>query len=540
MLNIFKKHTRLSLVLATAATISFTSCTNDLDQQPLDDDETTADQLFVDGDAYTAAIAGVYGNLSLTGTDGPESSNLGDIDAGTSQYGRGLMNLQIFTTDEIVWTYINDEGGSLHNLQTSSWNASNSILRGMYSRVMFSVALSNEFLRQSTEARLDQRGISGDIRNQMPAYRAEARLLRAMAYYHMMDLFGKAAMYTQEDPVGNFAGPEVDRTELFNFIESELTTIENDLVDARQNEYGRADKAVAWMLLAKMYLNSEVYLGAGQVRYTEAIENLNKIINAGYALSPNYIDLFRGDNDSNAARNEIIFPIVTDGQFVRNFGPTTVMTNGAVGSIEQNGTNLGVTAGGWGGAIRLTPQFASKFEGASFANDTRNTIITDGREAEINEVTDPSQGYILEKYTNVKSDGSQGSDLTFSDVDFPMFRLGDVYLMYAEATLRGGAGDRALALNYINELRSRANATSITDAELTLDFIIDERARELYWEGHRRQDLVRFGLFTGGAYNWALKGNSSTGISTPSHLNVFAIPQASRDANRNLSQNDGY
>ncbi len=541
MINIMKKNYMQYVVIMLLLAFTSVACTSDLDQSPQDDDEFTAEDLFVNAEAYQQAIAGVYGNLSLTGVNGPTDSNLGDIDAGTSQYGRGIMNLQIFTTDEIVWTYINDEGGSLHDLQTSTWNSSNSILRGMYSRVMFSVALSNEFLRQSTDARLDERGITGDIRNQMPAYRAEARLLRAMAYYHMMDLFGKAAFYTENDPVGNLAGPEYDRTQLFNFLEEELLAIESDLVDARQNEYGRADKAVAWMILAKMYLNADVYLGAGQNRYNDSIEYLNRIINAGYTLAPTYKDLFRGDNNTNAARNEIIFPIVADGQFVQNFGPTTVMTNGAVGSIEQNGVNLGVSAGGWGGAIRLTPQFATKFDGTEFNNDQRNTIIKDGRTAEINDIINPAEGYILEKYTNVKTDGSQGSDLTFSDVDFPMFRLGDVYLMYAEATLRGGNnGDLGTALTYINDLRTRANSITIASNDLTLDFIIDERARELYWEGHRRQDLIRFGLFTGGAYNWALKGNSSNGISTPSHLNVFAIPDASRAANGNLSQNVGY
>ncbi|AXT55937.1 RagB/SusD family nutrient uptake outer membrane protein [Aquimarina sp. AD1] len=520
--------------------ITLNSCTSDLEQSPRDDSVFIDEEFYSDPSSYEQAIAGVYGNFSLTGLTGPTSSNIGGLDAGTSQYGRGIMNMQIFSTDEIVWTYINDESGFIDDLQTSTWTGANTIIRGFFSRAMYSVALSNEFLRQTTGDKLDSRGVSGELRTEIAAYRAEARLIRALAYYHLMDSYGRAPLYSENDPVGNVQGPEMDRQQLFEFIETELLAIEPELIDPRQNQYGRGDKAVAWTILAKMYLNAEVYIATN--RYSDCITYCERIINGGYTLANNYKDLFRGDNDSNQAANEIIFPFIADGQFTQNFGPTTVMTNGAVGSLEQNGENLGVSAGGWGGAIRISPQFAEKFDDAAFTNDDRNTLIKDDRTAEITNITDPATGFVLEKFTNVTTTGDTGTDAnnTFSDVDFPLFRLADIYLMYAEANLRGGGGDPNTALGYINDLRNRSNASTVVSSDVDLDFIIDERARELYWEGHRRQDLIRFGLFSGGGYNWALKGNSQNGISIPAFRNLFPVPDAARAANQNLGQNPGY
>ncbi|WP_366142706.1 RagB/SusD family nutrient uptake outer membrane protein [uncultured Aquimarina sp.] len=522
------------------AIISLNSCTDDLNQDPRDNTIFLAEEFYADPGSYEQAIAGIYGNLSLTGLAGPTSSNIGGVDAGTSQYGRGIMNMQIFTTDEIVWTYINDEAGFIDDLQTSTWTGANTIIRGFFSRAMFSVSLANEFLRQTTDGKLDSRGVTGELRTEIALYRAEARLLRALAYYNLMDSYGRAPFYSENDVVGSTQGPEMNRQQLFDFIESELLAIEPELTDPRRNEYGRGDKGVAWAILAKMYLNAEVYIDTN--RYSDCRIYCERIINGGYTLANNYKDLFRGDNNTNQAANEIIFPLIADGQFTQNFGPTTVMTNGAVGSIERNGENLGVTAAGWSGAIRISPQFSEKFDGDDFIDDDRNTIIKDRRTPEISNITDPTTGFVLEKYTNVTTTGETGTDAgnEFSDVDFPMFRLADVYLMYAEANLRGGGGDPNTALGYINDLRNRSNAATVSSADVDLDFIIDERARELYWEGHRRQDLVRFGLFSGGGYNWALKGNSQNGIAIPAFRDLFPVPDAARAANQNLGQNPGY
>lgn len=516
--------------------ISFTSCEDDMNVGAEDPLIFLSEDFFAEPDAYRRAIAGVYANLSLTGINGPGSSNIGGLDAGTSQYGRSLMNLQMISTDEAIWSYENDPG--IREIQRTNWTAVNPIIQGTFGRIMASIAFANEFLRQSTDNLLDARNITGTEREEVMLYRAEARLLRALSYYHMMDLFGKAPFYDETIEVSTVEGDEMDRQELFNYVESELLAIENELAAPRSIDFGRADRGTAWMILTKIYLNAEVYIG--EARYADALNYADQVIGAGYTLASDYRNNFRGDNNTNEAANEIIFGISADGEFGQSFGPTTVMTNGAVGSIEANGANLGVSPNGWGGALRLPPQFVDLFEGAEFENDDRNTIISGDRPKQITRVDANGEGYILEKYTNITSTGQPGSDLTFSDVAFPMFRLADAYLMYAEAHLRGGGGSASQALTYINALRERANGQTISANDLTLDFIIDERARELYWESHRRQDLIRFGKFSGSSYVWTLKGGSINGIGISPFRNLYPIPEISLSTNRNLTQNPGY
>jgi len=528
------KITTLFMVLI----IALSSCTSDLDITPQDDQDLLGEDFFANETSYKELLAGVYANLSLTGVDGAGSSNIDGLDAGTSQFGRVLLYLQTLSADQMIWSYENDPG--TREIQRNIWNADDPIILGMFGRSHVTIAFANNFLRETTDAKLDERNVSAATRAEIITYRAEARLLRAMSYYYMMDLYGQANFLT-EDNVINEQSEVYNRTQLFDFIEEELMAIESDLVEPMAVEHGRASKGVAWMILAKIYLNAEVY--TGQNKYTECIDYCNKIINGGYTLADNYLHNFMADNNTNSASNEIIFPLISDGTFTQNYGPTTVMINGSVGSIESNGAALGVGAGGWGGALRIRKQLALLFEESIFNSDTRNTIISNERGIEITDISDRDQGYIIEKYSNATSTGSFGVDQTFVDTDFPLFRLADVYLMYAEAHLRGGSGaNEANVAAYINSLRSRANnpQNNLTMSDINLNFILDERSRELHWEAHRRQDLVRFGLFTGGAYNWVWKGNGTNGIALPNHLNLYPVPSASLASNPNLTQNPGY
>lgn len=523
---------RIAIFLGLAFLMA--ACEEDLNVIPEDDNRQSLDQFYAQPGAYLQAIAGVYGNLTLTGTTGPDSSNIGGIDAGTSQYGRVLWYMQNLATDEVIWSYENDPGTA--EIQRNTWNATNPIVRGMFSRGMFQVTLVNEFLRQSQPGVLSSRGITdAQTLASIEEYRLEARALRALAYYHLMDLFGKAAFTTENDAIG-VAGPEYNRQQLFDYIESELLDILPNLKAPRTNQEGRLDQAFARMILAKIYLNAEVYVG--QNRYSDCAAQCTAIIGSGYSLASNYLNNFNADNHTSP---EAIFFIQSDGLVTQNYGPTTVMINGQVGSIEANGDQFGVA--GWGGALRLRKQFVEKFEGTQFNNDARNTIISGERTIDILNIADRDQGYILAKYSNKTSTGVAGVSSTFVDTDFPLFRLADAYLMYAECAVRG-AGDAALALTYVNDLRTRANggsqAGNISAGQLNLNFIIDERSRELHWEGHRRQDLIRFNRYTGGTYNWAWKGNSSNGVSISNNLRLYPIPQASLASNPNLTQNPGY
>lgn len=513
------------------------SCNHELEVVPSDPDAFLAEDFFSNPDSYRQALAGVYGNLSLVGANGPNESNIDGLDAGTSQYIRGLWNLQELTTDEAVWTWENDPG--TRELNRSIWNAENPILRGMYGRAMASVAFANEFLRQTTEALLDSRNLSDNLKQEVSVFRAEARFLRALSYYHILDLFGKAPFVTENDPIGAFQAPEIQRDELFDFIESELQEIESDLMEPLQNEWGRVDKATAWMLLAKIYLNAEVYVS--EDRYTDCLDYCQRVIDSSYELSVNYLHCFATDNNSSVARNEIIFPVQSDGVVTQNWGTTTMLVNGQIGSLEGNGKDFGVNSGGWGGALRVTNSFSQILVNSVYEDDDRNTLIIGDRLIDVTSISNSGTGYIVGKYSNISSIGIPGSSNTFVDADFPMFRLADAYLMYAEAHLRGGGGTEVRSLDLLNKLRIRSgNNNLFTASDLTLDNIFNERTIELYWEAHRRQDLIRFNRFSGGSYNWNWKGNFSGGISIDEHMEIFPIPNASLASNNNLSQNEGY
>jgi len=530
------KNIKISLFYILAV-FALSSCTSDLDVVPEDDDIFTADDFYRQPGAYKQALGGVYGNLSLTGTGGAGSSFLQGVDAGTSQFGRCLWYMQELTTDEVVWSYENDPG--VRELQRNIWGADNPLILGIFSRTMVEVALANEYLKQSTPEKLSSRGISTAEAAEIETYRNEVRVLRAMAYYYMLDLFGKAPFITENDPV-NFRGPEYNAQQLFDFIESEITAALPNLKPARTNEYGRLDQGVANMVLAKLYLNAEVYINTA--KYNECAAKCNEIIASGYTLNPNYLNNFTADNNTSP---EVIFSLQSDGTYTQSYGPTTVMVNGQVGSLELNGVSMGTSAAGWSGALRLRKQFVEKFDGPTFANDDRNTIMgMEPRTLEIADIANKDQGYILAKWSNISSAGVPAANTTFVDTDFVLFRLADVYLMYAECAVRGASGTTpAQALDYVNDLRERANhnaSANISQGELTLPFILDERARELHWEAHRRQDLIRFNRFTSGSYNWAWKGNGVNGIAISNFMRLFPLPTASLAANPNLTQNVGY
>ncbi|WP_188814555.1 RagB/SusD family nutrient uptake outer membrane protein [Hymenobacter cavernae] len=522
------------LVLASAL---LASCSKDLDIQPKYD--VTAEQVYSNPANYKNVLAKLYSGLALSGQQGPAGQpDITGIDEGFSTYLRQYWQLQELTTDEAVIGW-NDAGlPDLHNL---SWTSSNQFVTAMYNRLYYQIGICNEFIRQTTDAKLASRNITGSDLDNAKKYRAEARFLRALSYYHALDMYGNVPFVTEEDEVGAIQPEQIMRPELFAYVESELLAISGDngeLVNAKQNEYGRADKAAAWALLAKLYLNAQVY--TGQAKYTEAITYCNKVIEAAYSLSPQYLNLFLADNNTSP---EMIFTVNFDGVNSRTYGGMTFLVHGEVGG-KMDPAAFGID-GGWGGQ-RTTKALVSQFSDPSGSTDKRALFFTDGQSLEINDISLFTDGYAITKYRNITSAGKPGSDPTklTPDTDYPMLRLGDVYLMYAEAVLRGGAGgSAATALQYVNALRQRAygDATgNITAASLTLDFILAERARELYWEGTRRTDLIRFGRFTTAAYLWPYKGGARNGRAVSDDYNLFPIPSTDIIANPKLKQNPGY
>ena len=342
-------------------------------------------------------------------------------------------------------------------------------------------------------------------------------------------------LVTEENALGGAPPKQSTRAEIFTYITGELNAIRNDLPAPRAGPYARADQGAVAMLLAKLYLNAKVYTGTE--RSAEARTEVEKVIAGSYQLEPIYQRLFLADNNKSA---ELIFPVPFDGTRTQSFGGTTFLTHAAVGGTMPAAA-FGLD-GGWGG-LRARPEFVALFPNATGTGDRRSGIFyTDGQTLSMTNLTDFTSGLGAPKYRNVTSTGAPGSNTGFSDIDFPMFRLGDAYLMYAEAVVRGGGGTRAQALAYVNALRTRAygNASgNITDAQLTLDFLRDERARELFWEGHRRTDLIRFDRFTTAGV-WAWKGNVAAGKTTDGFRNLYPLPVTELSANPNLKQNTGY
>ena len=514
-----------------------TSCLKDLDTVPIDPDQVTSAKVFEDPAAYKQILAKLYAGLAVSGQEGPAgNADISGIDEGFGQYLRGLWYHSELPTDEAVISW-NDQ--TVKDFHWQSWGTSDVFVAAFYYRIFYQIVAVNEFIRETTDSKLDERGVSGQLRTDIGYFRAEARWLRALSYWHAMDYFGNVPFVTDADPVGSFFPEQISRANLFEYIESELKEIEPLMMDAGTNEYARADKAAVWMLLAKIYLNAEVYTGIES--NTDCINYCQMIIDAGYSLESDYAYLFLADN--NLSTNEIIFPVAFDGVFTRTYGGTNfIIKAGIGGKMNDHLEDYGVNEG-WGGT-RTTSALVNKFDDISGDTDERAMFFTEEQNLEINDIGLFTDGYAITKFKNVTREGLPGSDNVYPDTDFPMFRLADVYLMYAEATLRGGQGNLGLALEYVNNVRRRAYGGStegeISSNELTLDFILDERARELYWEGHRRTDLVRFGKFTGGDYLWPWKGNLKEGRATDAKYDLYPIPDSDIGANPNLVQNSDY
>ena len=509
--------------------IVFGSCT-DLTVFPTNSD--LAPGIFTNAIAYKSYLAKIYGAFSHTGQQGPAGQ--ADIsivtDEGFTSYIRAYWKAQELTTDEAVIAW-SDAG--IRNLHEHTWNSDNQFVRVIYYRIFLIIAYANDFLYQSSDEVLDTYGVPAEDRAEIKEFENEVRFLRAMAYWHALDLFRNIPLLTSattELPV------QVAPTVIFDFIESELEAIEPLMPEPRQNEYGRADVAAVWMLQAKLFLNASVYVS--QDRYSDVVTATEKVINAGYTLNSDYKTLFMADNHTS---NELIWTLPADGKQAQNWGNTTFLVHAAIGG-EMVDSDYGVT-GPWEG-LRTTKTMVEKFSTNGVITDPRGIFYTQGQSLEINSIDEFTDGYAVPKFTNITSGGQPGSDVTFVDTDYPMFRLADAYLMHAEALLRGGQGDLTIddAVSNINLLRERAYGNTnanIVNADLTLDFILDERVRELYWEGSRRVDLIRFGQYTDAGI-WPWKGNVKEGALTESWRSIFPIPASDLIANPKLEQNDGY
>lgn len=542
-------------------TFSITSCFNDLDSLPLNEHELTNDKVYVSHDAYKSVLAKCYGSLILNAQRGSDSDgDLSGMDVGYSGYTRAIFYLQTCTTDEILFHAGSSQGSRAYVFL--DWNPSTRINQYAYYRLYMTIGYCNEFLRESTDEKLKQRGLYEEMKNEIEYYRNEVRFLRAYSYSMIVDLFGSGPFITEDMMLGTIPHQK-SRTEIFNYLISELEDLSTKLKAPGTNEYARVDQVAAWFLMARVYLNAQIWVGKNE--FQKAYINAKKVIDSNkYPLASDYRHIFLADNHT---CKEIIWPLPQDTENTQSSAGTNFVVKALSDGAMRQYTGMSEA---WGNA-RLRTQMVDKFDISDQTfnpsdswgdnkKDKRAQFHTIGHTKETWVIgsalkNDFKNGYAVLKWRNVTKDRLPlaPNGVKFVSIDFPMFRTADAYLMAAEAILRGANGTRAEALGYVNEIRDRAYMSGnygtnahgrIEDSQLTLDFIIDERARELYTELTRRTDLIRFGKFTKG-YNWDWKGsdgsaNNYIGKDVDDKYNLFPIPQEEFTVNPNLTQNPNF
>jgi hypothetical protein len=386
------------------------------------------------------------------------------------------------------------------------------------------VSMANEFIREAKASDVDFA--------KKQQYIDEARVLRALAYYHAIDNFGNVP-FADETAVVGVNPDQISRSDLYDWLEEELKDLVSNsaLPDKAGTTYGHVNKSVAKFLLAKLYLNAEVFKGTAA--YDKCASVLADLMDDGYSLHTSsagvynaYQELFLADNEK--CTDEILFAVEQDGVNTTSYGATNYLIFASTGG-EMDPDEMGISSG-WGG-LRTTPEFYSKFS----SDDKRALFYTDTQKADIDDIGEFSHGMAFRKFRNRTSDGGYGKESGFVDTDFPMMRYADVLLMAAECQVRGASVNGAIT--GFNAVRERAGLARI--ANPTLQDILDERGRELYQECWRRNDLIRFGKFTSG-YNWQWKGNVKEGTDVDATRALFPIPDSDRLANTKLQQNPGY
>ena len=537
--------------------ISMTSCVNDLNVQPIDPNVILT--LNQDG-----VFAKIYSSLALTGQEGPAGNgDVAGIDEGTSAFIRLIWNLNELTTDEALCSW-GDPG--IPEMNYNNWSSSHSQIQGLYYRLYFNITLCNQFLTQTT----------GMTDSKSVTQRAEARFMRAMNYYYLLDMFGNVPF--AETVSINTAPQQIKRADLFAYVNKELAGCEKDMFQVGDAKpYYRVNVVANWLLRSRLFLNSQVYTGTATVNKSymdSAAIYANKVMDgSGYTLCPVFRQLFMADNAGavdgssvNLAPNEIIFPIAQDGIDTKSYGGIQFL----MASTRSADMPSWGSSDGWGGN-RARATLVKKFfpTGSTYFTDPNDLTTTlassplkdnralfflgkripavSGKDSILPRTLNIqsnsfTQGYSVIKYTNLRADGGKTHDTQFADTDVPFMRAAEAYLNYAEAVTRGGnAVGSYTALSAFNALRTRAGAKLLA-ATPTLQNIIDERAKEFFFEGYRRSDLIRFGQYGGTdvTYEWDWKGGEAAGINFDDHFNIFPIPSTDITANPNLIQNPKY
>lgn len=571
-LNKFKT---IAPAVALLLTASLSSCMADLDKGNINPN--------VDGTPnITGLYSKCYAGLIMEGNDGNADFTIDD--AGKSTLLRNLFNFNEIPTDEAICWW---SDGGIADVAYNKFDPGNATLKNLYFRLMSNISYQNHFL-------------SLDAAKAEPTKYAEVRVLRAYSYFLMLDFFGdptfidkisaetprQAHAYNEKFEEGkSYTRAELlqmGREFLFNWVENELLAAEPNLLEAKPEtdsdpDYGRIDKGTCWLLLSRLYLNAGTYLnndGQNNPYWNKALEYAEKVINSPYALFDDskmsadakangykpYDLLFMGDNGSNGSSCEALLPLLQDGEKTHGYGGSMFFVAALWDATMRTvvGKDAATTANTWSG-MRVRPQFVEKFftnpkvvvnksasEIRAMNVDDRAILWGKGnsdgdRTLEIGANDKFVKGIATPKWNNnYSTTGSTPHDSYNVDIDFFLFRVAEAYLNAAEAEMHINGEGSAKAKGYIDALRNRAHAA--VRASYTLNDVLDERSRELYCEGQRRTDLIRFNQFGGtqATYKWELKGGSTNGTTFAKTNNLYPIPSSEILSNKNLTQIDGY
>ena len=544
-MNTFKKSFLLLGILA----LGLTACVHNLDVVPNDPNNI---QYFDQNGVFTK----IYATLATTGQSGPDGNgDVEGIDEGVSAFVRMIFELNEFPTDEGWWIWGGDAG--LPDLRVISWTAVNPLISGIYYRLYFDISLCNHFLEHATT--------DGDGAAQIE----EVRFIRALNYYYLLDMFGSVP-FTLE--VSEAPKPQYTRVQLYEWLETELKDLETKLPAKRLNDY-RVDKVAAQMLLARMYLNAEVYTGTAQ--WDKALQYADLVINSQYKLhmastSGNYSayqELFMGDNHKFVGGDgEGILNIYQDGVMCQSWGGARFMCS----AFRDAGYNYFGISDTWS-CFRTSPEFVEKwvdletaatifkdeFEMPALLGDDRAIMrsYNVGSSDTCKLLGSTKEGAFYECWSVLKWTGRyseqklgeaniSGHSPDWPDTDIPFIRVAEAYMTKAEALFH--QGKTADALTLINTtIRARANAKPLPALDKRV--LCDEWSREFYCEGRRRIDLIRLGFFAGpeadaNGYTWEGRGSSKSGEpfkSLDKKYNIFPLPNSDVVV-QGLTQAEGY
>ena len=528
-----------------------TACVNDLNTLPLNNTEPVSEYVYGNSEqAYLQGLTRLYFQFVTN-----DLTDLQQMDGGASEIIRAFWSVQETTADAAKCSWENDAW--VRALNTNTWNETqNDAVYAVYVRTLQGISFANEYLRQTTPSRLSSRGVSAELAAKIDGFRAEARFIRAYLYWMALDCFGSVPFTTENSPFGGTYFPsQASRKDIFEFCVNELEYLRSaeSPMPAALALYPRADKGSVSGLLARMYLNAQVYTGVSM--WTEAKSVCEDIFSMGYSLCPDYAALFRGDNGENPlVRSEMLWAVSYNAELTQSYGGTSYLLSASLASTDiTDQSRPNGQRNGWAG-LRVPYEYVSRYfnvNGQNYVTGAYNVVDARGRMFYIKGRSESMDGALYSfmngwsclKFNNIPYGQTDQAYLpvsavkAFSDVDFPMVRLAEIYLIYAEACMNLGVPQTAMP--YVALLSQRAGVDP--PAEITADFLVAERARELMWEAHRRTDLIRFGLYNTSDYLWPYKGGDTfAGQAFPAYRSIFPIPPTELSANDLLVQNPGY